>query len=53
MLINRFDEACKNIDASYLKVGDELMGVTIFWITAKENLPHFSYILHMLDPLGT
>ena len=52
MLINGFNEACKNIYASYLKVGDESMSAIRFRMTAKDNLPHLSYILHKPETLG-
>ena len=45
--------ACKNIDASFLKVGDESMSVIRFRTTAKGNLPHLSNILRNPEPLGT
>ena len=53
MLINGFNEACKNIAASYLKVGDESMSAIRFRTTAKGNLPHLSYIFCKTYPLGT
>ena len=53
MLISGFNEACKNISDSYLKVGDEYMSANRFRTTAKGNLPHLSYIFCNLDPLGT
>ena len=33
LLIDGFNAACKNIAASYLKVGDEFMGAIRFWMT--------------------
>ena len=45
LLINGFNEACKNIAAIYLKVGYEYMGAIRFRKTTKGNLPHLSYIL--------
>ena len=33
MLFNGFNTACKNIAASFLKVGDELMSAIRFWTT--------------------
>ena len=35
-----FNEACNNLNItiSYLKVGDESMGVISFWTTVKGNL---------------
>ena len=53
MLIDGFNEACNNIAASYMKVGDESMSAIRFWTAAKRNLPHLSYILHKPEPLGT
>ena len=50
MSINGFGEACKNIAASYLKVGDESTGKIRFQTTA--NLPHFSYICCKTEALG-
>ena len=50
-LIDGFNDACKNIAAIYLKVGDESMSEIRFWTTAKGNLPHFTYILRKPDPL--
>ena len=44
---------CKNIDAGFLKVGDESMSAIRFRTTAKGNLPHLSYILRKPEPLGT
>ena len=52
-LSNGFITACKNIDVSYLKVGDDSMSEIRFRTTAKGNLPHLSYILRKLEPLGT
>ena len=45
--------ACKNIAASFLKVGDESMSAIRPRTTAKGNLPHLSYILCRPEPLGT
>ena len=53
MLINGFNEACKNIAASYLKVGDESTSEISFRMEAKGNLPHLSYIFLKPYPLGT
>ena len=47
------NEVCKNIAASYLKVGDKSISAISFWKTAKGNLPHLSYIVHKPEPLGT
>ena len=52
LLIGVFNEACKNIASSYLKVGGDSMSSIHFWTTSKGNLPHLSYILRKLDPLG-
>ena len=51
--IDGFDLAFNNIDASFLKVGDESMSAIRFWTPAKGNLPHLSYIFHKTEPLGT
>ena len=48
-----FNTACKNIAASFLKVGDELMSAIQFRTTAKGNLPHLSYIFWKPEPLST
>ena len=52
-LFDGFITACKNIAASFLKVGDESMSAIRFWKTAKDNLPHLSYIFRKPDPPGT
>ena len=52
MLIDGFNVACKNISASYLKVGDESMSAIRFRTTAKGNLTHLSYIFCNTEPLG-
>ena len=52
-LIYGFNEARKNIAASFLKVGDESMSAIRFWKTEKGNVPHLSYIFHKPEPLGT
>ena len=52
MLIDGFNDTCNNIDASYLKVGDESMSAISFRTTGKGNLPHLYYILCKPDPLG-
>ena len=52
MSIDSFDKICKNIDTSYLKVGDESKSVISFWTTAKGNLPHLSYIICKPEPMG-
>ena len=43
-LFRGFNTACKNIAASFLKVGDESMSAIRFRTTAKGNLAHLSYI---------
>ena len=53
MLIDGFNAACKNIAASFLKVGDESMSEIRFQTTEKGNLPHFSFILCKPEKLGT
>ena len=52
MLIDVFNDSCKNITASYLKVIDDSMSVIRFWTTEKGNLIHLSYIFRKLKPLG-
>ena len=52
-LFNGFNTACKNIAASFLKVGGESMSAIRFRTTAKGNLPHLSYIFRKLEPLST
>ena len=52
LLFDGFNTACKNIAASFMKVGDESMSAIRFWTTAKGNLPHLSYISHKPEPLG-
>ena len=53
MLFDSFNKACKNIAASFLKVGDESKSAIIFWTTAKWGLPHLSYNFRKPEPLGT
>ena len=53
LLFDGFNTACKNIAASFLKVGDESMSAIWFRKTAKGNLPHLSYIFWKLEPIGT
>ena len=53
LLFDGFNTACKNIAASFLKVGDESMSAIRFRTTAKGNLPHLSYIFRKPEPLGT
>ena len=52
-LIDRFNESCSNIAASYLKVGDESMSLIKFSTTSEGDLPHLSYIFCKPEPLGT
>ena len=52
-LFGGFNTACKNIAASFLKVGNESMSAIRFWTTAKFKLPHLSYIFRKPEPLGT
>ena len=53
MLINGFNTACKNIAASFMKVGDESMSKIRFRTKEKVNLPHLLNIFFKSDPLGT
>ena len=53
LLFDGFNTACKNIAASFLKVGDESMIAIRFWKTARGNLLHLSYIFRKPEPLGT
>ena len=53
MLFDGFNTACKNISASFMKVGDESMSTIRFRATAKVSLPHLSYISRKPEPLGT
>ena len=53
LLIYFFNEVCKNIAVSYLKVGDESMSAIRFRTKAKGNLPHLSYIFCKPKQLGT
>ena len=53
MLIDGFNATCNNINASFLKVGDESMSAINFRATANRNLSHLSYIFCKPDPLGT
>ena len=53
MSINGLNEACKNIEASYLKVVNESMSAILFWKTAKGGLFHLYYIFRRTEPLGT
>ena len=52
MLTHGFNEACKNIAASYMKVGYEYISVIRFWTTEEGDLPHLSYIFRNMEPLG-
>ena len=53
MLFDGLNTACKNIAASFLKVGGESMSAIRCRTTAKGNLPHLSYIFQKPEPLGT
>ena len=53
LLLDGFNTACKNIAASFLKVGDESMSEIRFRTTVKVNLLHLSYTFRKPDPLGT
>ena len=53
LLIYGFKEACSNISASYLKVGDEPMSAMQFRTMSKGNLTHLSYIFRNPGPIGT
>ena len=53
MLIGGFNESCKNIATSYLKVGYESMSAIRFRMTGKGGLPHLSYIFRKTEPLET
>ena len=52
MLIYGFNTACKNIAASFLKVGGESMSEIRVRTTAKGKLPHLSYIFRKPETLG-
>ena len=52
LLINGFNETCKNISSSCLKVGDDSMSAIRFRTTEKGKLPHLSYIFPKPEPLG-
>ena len=51
MLIYGFNAACNDIDASFLKVGDESMSEICFRKTAKGNLLHLFYAYQNSEPL--
>ena len=53
LLIGGFNMECKNVAASFLKVGGESMSAIRFRTTEKGNLPHLSYIFRKPEPLGT
>ena len=53
VLIDGFNDSCKNIAASYMKVGDESMSIIRFCTTSKGKLPYLSYIFRKSEPLGT
>ena len=42
LLIDGFNAACKNIDASFLKVGGDSMSAIRFQTIVKGNLTHLS-----------
>ena len=48
-----FNDACKKIAASYLKVGDESMSDSHFQTTAKGDSHQLSHILRMSEPMDT
>ena len=52
MLIDGFNEACSDIVASYLKVGDESMSEIKFCIMLKGNLLHSPFIFLKPEPIG-
>ena len=52
-LFDGFNTPCKNIAASFLKVGGESMSAIRFRTKAKCNLPHLLYIFRNTEPLGT
>ena len=52
-LFDGFNTPCKNIAASFLKVGGESMSAIRFRTTAKCNLPHLLYIFRKPEPLIT
>ena len=52
LLINSFNNAFKNISASYLRVGDESMSGIRFCTTVNIIFPHLSYIFCKPEPLG-
>ena len=49
--IDEYNEACNDISAIYLKVGDESMSAIRFWTTVKGDLPHLYYIFWKPEPL--
>ena len=53
MLIYAFNEACKNISVSYLKVGNKSMSEIRFRNTSKGDLPHLPYSLFNMEPIDT
>ena len=52
MLSDEFNAAFKNIDASYLKVDNEIICMLGFINTENGNLTHLYYIFHKSEPLG-
>ena len=51
LLIDGFNEARKNISASYTKVGYESISAISFRNTTKEDLTHLLYMLRKPKPL--
>ena len=51
LLIDGFNEACKDIAANYMRIGDGYMSAISFQTTLNGDLPHLSYILRNMDPL--
>ena len=49
LLIDGFNEACKNIAASYMKVGDESTSAIHFRTTEKGNSTYLFYITQAWD----
>ena len=52
LLIYGFNKMCKNISASYMKVGDESISDIHFHTKAEGRLPHLSYIFRNSEPPG-
>ena len=53
LIIDGFNESCKNFAASFLKVRDKSMSATRFWMMAKGNLLNLSHIFRKPETLGT